>query len=301
MAMSSSDRMRSSSAADPRAVAAHRRGYVQAPSVCRVLEADVDLAEAVSLPRRQDALRECVARTLEIPARRWHGVELEWLQESMRGGMGLLVIDGVLIRRVGVDGRYGAEVLGAGDLLRPCEDEAGFPTIPVTASWRILQPTLLAVLDAAFVGRAAPYPEIAVHLAGCALARIRRLAVHLAIVQHARVDVRLHALLWHLASRWGRVCPAGMTLPLPLTHNDLAELVAARRPTVSAALSELRKCGAVSPAGGDWLLAGAPPLEPSEPAGDGDAGISAGGSHDWAGNGLTPSAVRSGSAQPSAA
>ena len=61
----------------------------------------------------------------------------------------------------------------------------------------------------------------------------------MAIVHQARVDVRLHMLLWHLAARWGRVRSDGTVLRLRLTHAVLADLVAARRPTVTTALSEL--------------------------------------------------------------
>ena len=61
----------------------------------------------------------------------------------------------------------------------------------------------------------------------------------MAIVHQARVDVRLHMLLWHLAARWGRVRSDGTVLRLRLTHAVLADLVAARRPTVTTALSDL--------------------------------------------------------------
>jgi CRP-like cAMP-binding protein len=39
--------------------------------------------------------------------------------DRARGGYGLLVLEGLLLRRVGIEGRYGAELLGPGDLLRP--------------------------------------------------------------------------------------------------------------------------------------------------------------------------------------
>ena len=85
----------------------------------------------------------------------------------------------------------------------------------------------------------------------------------MAIIHHARVDVRLHMLLWHLAGRWGRVRKGGeVRLPLRLTHAVLAEITAARRPTVTSALSELSRRGLVVPdEGGGWLLSGEPPGE----------------------------------------
>ena len=68
-------------------------------------------------------------------------------------------------------------------------------------------------------------------------------------------------LLWHLAGRWGRVRSDGAIVPLRLTHAVLAELVAARRPTVTSALSDLSRRGLVTAFHDGWLLYGALPKE----------------------------------------
>ena len=81
------------------------------------------------------------------------------------------------------------------------------------------------------------------------------------IVHQARVKLRLLMLFWHLADRWGRVGVEGVILPLSLTHSVLADLVAARRPTVTSALSELARDGLMRPYGEGWLLSGEPPGE----------------------------------------
>jgi hypothetical protein len=95
--------------------------------------------------------------------------------------------------------------------------------------------------------------------------RARRLAVMQAICQFNRVDRRVLTVLWHLAERWGRVTPAGVVVPLALSHRLLAELVGARRPTVTTALGELLRAGEVSrTADGAWLLTGEPPGQPDE-------------------------------------
>ena len=99
---------------------------------------------------------------------------------------------------------------------------------------------------------------------GRAVSRSRNIAVNMAIVHQARVDVRLHMLFWHLAARWGRVGSEGVTVPLRLTHAVLAELVAARRPTVTSALTLLSKRGLVRSTDGGWLLSGEPPGEVGE-------------------------------------
>ena len=83
----------------------------------------------------------------------------------------------------------------------------------------------------------------------------------MAIVQQPRIDLRLHMLFWELADRWGTVRQDGVHVPLYLTHSMLADLVAARRPTVTKALGELAERSAVIWTGDDWLLMGDPPDE----------------------------------------
>ena len=83
----------------------------------------------------------------------------------------------------------------------------------------------------------------------------------MAILHQPRIDVRLHMLLWELAERWGHVHRDGVHLPLRLTHAMLAELVAARRPTVTKALGELAARSAAVWSGDHWLLSGSPPSE----------------------------------------
>jgi CRP-like cAMP-binding protein len=166
-----------------------------------------------------------------------------------------------LIRKTGVDGRFGAELLGEGDLLRPWQEETEPLTLRSSINWSVVEPVRFAVLDHSFARLVGRYPELADRLIARAVERSRHLAVNMAIVHHARVDVRLHMLFWHLAARWGRVRPGGITVPLRLTHTVLADLVAARRPTVTTALSELGKQGLVRAVDEGWLLAGDPPGE----------------------------------------
>jgi CRP-like cAMP-binding protein len=51
-------------------------------------------------------------------------------------------------------------------------------------------------------------------------------------------------------------------LPLPLSHQRLADLVGAHRPSVTKALGELADKGAISRRDdGDWVLHGSPPAQ----------------------------------------
>jgi len=225
--------------------------------LCRVLQEDAELAEAIPAESRAQALRECVAETIDVPAGSWRAADVV----MPNGGVGLLVLRGLLSRRVGIDGRFGAELLGEGDLLRPWQEEDRPPTLPLTTVWRVLEPAQMAVLDERFARCVVHYPQLISCLVGRVMSRSRNLTVNMAIVQHARVDVRLHMLLWHLAARWGRVRSDGVSLPLRLTHNDLADLVAARRQTVTSALSELARQALVRSSEDGWLLSGRPPYE----------------------------------------
>jgi CRP-like cAMP-binding protein len=84
--------------------------------------------------------------------------------------------------------------------------------------------------------------------------------VALAIAHHQRVEDRLLLTLWHLAERWGKVTPDGIVLPLPLSHQRLAHIVGAHRPSVTTAMGALDKAGRVSRRDdGSWLLHGDPP------------------------------------------
>ncbi|MGC2450499.1 MAG: helix-turn-helix domain-containing protein, partial [Candidatus Sulfotelmatobacter sp.] len=192
-----------------------------------------------------------------IPAGAWRASQTTRQGEDV----GLLVLRGLLIRRVGVDGRFGAELLGEGDLLRPWQGADEPPMLPQTTGWRVLQQTRMAMLDEPFARRLGRYPQLTGRLVGRALQRSRNLAVNMAIVHQSRVETRLHMLLWHLAGRWGRVRNDGVVVPIRLTHNVLSDLAAARRPTVTSALTELAKRELVRPVQDGWLLCGKPPGE----------------------------------------
>jgi CRP-like cAMP-binding protein len=223
--------------------------------LCYPLQEDAELAEAVDPGQREAAAASLVARQLELPPGSWPGTA------AGRDGIGLLVLQGLLVLRVGVAGRHSAELLGEGDVLRRPDSDWATQLAP-THSWLVLEPTRLAVLDSQFVNRLTGYPQLAGTLFGRAALRSRQLAVNMAIVHQARVDVRLHMLLWHLAGRWGWVRSDGIVVSLRLTHSILAELVAARRPTVTSALSELGRNGLVRSVPEGWLLCGPPPGAP---------------------------------------
>ncbi len=237
-------------------------GVSATANVCRVLREDPELAGAIEPELRAQATDALIAREVGIPTGAWAGRTI-----PIDDGIGLLILEGVILHRVGIDDRFGAELVGAGDVLRSLRgDPESSSTLPLHSQWLVLEPARLAVLDGRFVRQLARFPQVAGRLFGRSVLRSRQLAVNMAIVHQARVDVRLHLLFWHLADRWGRVRSDGVLVPLRLTHTVLADLVAARRPTVTSALSDLSRRGVVVAVGDGWLLSGPPPGNGRDPA-----------------------------------
>lgn len=226
------------------------------PEILSVLEEDPDLAADLEGARLAAATRDLRAAAFTVPSGRW---DPDGHAASLRGGVGLLVVGGVLARRVGTQRRSGAELLGPGDLLRPVASDGSPAEAIFQTSWRVIEPLRVAVLDQRFLMRLGPYPEIAGELIGRAVDRARHVLVHMAIAHHPRVDSRLLHLLWQLADRWGRVTPQGVSLPLRLTHELLADLVAAQRPSVTLSLQQLERQGEILREGGRLLLIGEQP------------------------------------------
>ena len=224
---------------------------------CQLLAEDPDLLDAIDPGQRERATVTCRVATMRIGRGRWTVPPAARLHD----GIGLLLLEGLLIRRTGIDGRFGAELLGEGDILRPWQGEDAEPALAQTTGWRALAPARVALLDARAAETLAAWPALTGRLVGRALERSRNLAINMAIVQQPRVTTRVHMLLWHLADRWGRVRGDGVILPLALSHSVVSELVAARRPTVTTSLSELARTGVVHALETGWRLSGEPPGE----------------------------------------
>jgi CRP/FNR family transcriptional regulator, cyclic AMP receptor protein len=221
-----------------------------------VLLADPDLAAVVPEPQRESAIRASLAGVLFVPVGTW---DAKADAHRIAGGYGILVLDGLLMRRVGFANRLGGELLGRADLLRPQEHDGEEATLPFEATWRVLSPLRLALLDRTWTHRMAAYPDIGVELTARAVRRARRLATMFTIALHPKLDRRLHLLLWELADRYGRVHTDGVHIDLPLTHELISQLGGAQRPSVSTAIARLGERGLVDRTQTGWLLRGDPP------------------------------------------
>jgi CRP/FNR family cyclic AMP-dependent transcriptional regulator len=224
-----------------------------------IVDADPDLADSLDGPQRERARREALTRVRFLSPGAWDAAGAIEPEQHHRG---FLIIDGLLCREVDVLGRSCVELLGAGDVLRPWRWDGDGSHVHAEVGWTVLEPTRLAVLDHGLVVRMNPWPQLGVELFARGTRRAHALAVALAITHHQRVDDRLLLTLWHLAERWGRVRPDGIVLPLPLSHQRLAELVGAHRPSVTTAMGDLVRSGAISRLdNGTWMLHGSPPAE----------------------------------------
>lgn len=214
-----------------------------------ILELDADLAEAVAPDERALATRYATAPLFALDAGVWRP---EPPPEA--GTVGLLVLEGVLMRSITVSGRTTSELLGEGDLLRPWDHDAGGGNVALDWRWMVLAPARLAILDERFGRVVSRWPGLLEALVERALRRSRTLAFQLTLTQVKRVEERLDLLLWSLAERWGRVGTDGVLVPLRLTHEALALLIGAQRPTVTTALGALARAGRVTRHEQGWLL-----------------------------------------------
>jgi CRP-like cAMP-binding protein len=221
-----------------------------------LLDADADLGRLMSAEQLKQARSQLTVRRHVLEAGPWEG-------ERLRGAgaehVGLLVLAGLMIRELVLADNVAAELLGPGDLVRPWQAAGPERLVPYQIRWTALEPTELAILDRRFAALLPHYPQVNAMLIDRLTERSQRMSLMQAISQLNGVDRRLLTLFWHLAERWGRVTKAGVVVPVVVPHRVLAQLVGARRPTVSSALGQLADRGEVvrAPDGG-WLLTGAP-------------------------------------------
>ena len=136
--------------------------------------------------------------------------------------------------RPGRGRRAACELFGPGDVLRPWDSEGDYAPLPIAVDWQVLQPSRLAALGTGFALRVVRWPTITSRITGRIAQRARYLALTQAVTHLPRVHARLLILFWLLAERWGKVTPAGVYVTLPLTHDVLAMLVGAQRPTAQS-------------------------------------------------------------------
>ena len=227
--------------------------------LARVLEEDPELAELLDPSQLARANELALARTLRLSPGEWPP-----FTRPDTPLLGLLVLEGLLGNRVALRERSHLELVGPGDLLRPWVGLGAGASQPVQVKWRAFADSRLAVLDRRFSAAIRDFPEIHEVLSDRFVLRARRLGFQLAVNSIVGVPERVLIVLWHYADRWGHVTREGITLDLPLSHQDLADVVGSSRPTVTSALTELRHDGRIEIRPGEWLLLGSAPARFAE-------------------------------------
>jgi CRP/FNR family cyclic AMP-dependent transcriptional regulator len=228
------------------------------PQAVRVLEYEPELAMGLSGEDLELAGRYLVARTEVLEPGEW---KPPWPgADDPYGHLGLLLLDGLVMRAQRVGSVVPAELLGSGDIVRPSQVGDEGSSLESEPRWMVLQRTQVAVLDRRFARIAGRWPEVMSALMERGVQRARLLSFQMGVGHLRRVDARLLLLFWRLSDRWGRVTRDGVVLPLNLTHGWLASLVGAQRPSVTTALGHLTNAGRLERLeDGSWLLRGGPP------------------------------------------
>lgn len=220
----------------------------------RLLEEDPDLGAALDEPA--EARKRCVARVVEFDR------GAPWAADEPEGGadrLGYLVLEGAFVNRLSVAGGETVDLLGPGDLLRPWPTQDGYSELLSSCRWQVVERARLALLDRGFLEQAGRWPEVGAALVDRAVRHSRSLAMRLSIAKIRQLRSRIQVMLWHLADRFGRVDREGVLVPLRLSHEVIAELVSAQRPSVSRSLKELSDHGAVVRVAEGWRLCARPP------------------------------------------
>ena len=216
-----------------------------------LLDLEPELGQLLSADRLAAARAEITVGVHWIEAGPW---PLKAMSSSTHH-LGLLVLDGVVASDVTLENVISTELVGAGDVLRPWSIDGPERMLAAEETWMVLADCRVALLDQRAAAALARYPEIYVVLVERVDRRARRLARTQAIAQLTRVDRRVLAMLRLLAERWGRMTADGVLIPLNISHRLLGQLIGARRPTVSTAVSDLTRQGCLERrADGAWVL-----------------------------------------------
>jgi CRP/FNR family cyclic AMP-dependent transcriptional regulator len=223
----------------------------------RVLDADQDLGRLLDERAFGEARDRLVVPVVHLT----RGPFSPWVVIS-RGRpppLGILVVDGLIAQRVRLRDKAGVTLVGPGDVFAPSDYHTD--TVGVAETWTILEGVCMAILDWDFERAAIGVPGVISGVVARVGRTSRGLALQRALSQIPYLSTRLLLFLWFVGDRWGKVGAVGVTIPLRLSHSLLAELLGARRSSVTLAVGELERHGRVSRARGRFTLHGSPPEE----------------------------------------
>ncbi len=220
----------------------------------RLLVVDPDLGTLLDADQLEEARTQVVFPSIELEP---GTLELLRLRQApgVRGKLhGFLVIEGSLTINVRMSARTCARLIGATELV--LFDGVEIDSIPTRWEWSVLAPARLALLDERLLAVAHEWPKLMSAILDRAALQTRNAFLQQAISQLPKVEERLLAVFWSIADKLGTVRPEGVSLDLPVTHETLAHMVGAQRPTVSLALKRLADDGLLrAEEDGCWLIA----------------------------------------------
>ena len=204
---------------------------------------------------------------VSVPARRlavgpWSGVPQD------DAGLGVLLARGLIAHVTSLRGHRSVLMAWGGDVMTRVGHGPAWTAGQM--HWEVLEPAIVAHLDAGFVEAICRRPEALAPVMDRIAALNARNVVAVAISQLPRVEDRLLGILLVLAEERGRVAGDGVHVPAFLTHERLGELIGAARPTVSLAFAKLRDRDLVIARDGEWVIAlqaGEALVRPAAPAG----------------------------------
>jgi hypothetical protein len=219
----------------------------------RLLVADPDLGSALVGGALQQASEQAVFPGIELGA---GPLKIDQLRSAagVRDRLhGFLVIEGSLTINLRMSGRTCTRLIGARELV--LLDGVETDSIPIDWEWSVLAPARLVLLDGRLHTIARHWPPLMSAILERAAQQTRNAFMQQAISQLPRVDERLLALFWSIADRQGIVRPDGVWIELSATHDTLAHMVGAQRPTVSLGLARLADRDLLHSEGDGWLIA----------------------------------------------
>jgi CRP/FNR family transcriptional regulator, cyclic AMP receptor protein len=218
----------------------------------RLLDVDPDFGTDLTGEQLADVRQHVVLPTIRLEKGLW---ETDQLREAhgVRGEpRGFLVVAGTVSVDLAIAGQVCTRLITARELV--LLDGWQEDSIPVQSGWSVLDSAVLAVLDDRLAVIGARWPGLMNAILRRAAQQVRHALMQQAISQLPRVEDRLLALLWSVADRQGVVRGDGIWIHLPVTHATLAQMIGARRPTVSLGLRALSERGLVKAENGGWLI-----------------------------------------------
>src|SRR3954451_9769308 len=139
-----------------------------------LLRLDPDLGQLLSDQRRQAAEEQVTVRVASIAPGVWAPGKL--CAPRRASNVGLLILDGVVVRETSLLESPSAELFGPGDILRTWSADAASQPLRVALEWRALERTSVAVMDGATALALRTFPEIMAVVLDRLNARAERLA-----------------------------------------------------------------------------------------------------------------------------